>query len=101
MWCRCLHLKTNKSCRDSWACYSIFPNSFPTCLRLALPLRKLLESDAECQLEQKQNNSFEKLKRLATNVLTLKFYDMNKPLKLSVDVSSGVIGAVILQDGSI
>jgi hypothetical protein len=39
------------------------------------------------------------LKRLATNVPTWKFYDMNKPLLLLLDASSGGMGAVLLQDG--
>lgn len=63
------------------------------------PLRKLLEGNVEWHGENEQQKSFEKLKELVTKAPTLKYYDVNKPVILSVDASSGGIGAVLLQDG--
>lgn len=66
---------------------------------ISAPLRKLLEGDTEWYWEENQKMSFEHLKQLATNAATLKYYDVVKPVTLSVDASSEGIGAVILQEG--
>lgn len=50
--------------------------------------------------DQAHWKSFEELKRLVTNAPTLKFFDVTKPVMLSVDASSEGIGAVILQEGT-
>ena len=49
----------------------------PNLSEASAPLRKLLESVTEWYWDQKQKNSFEKLKRLGTIEQTLTFYDMN------------------------
>lgn len=71
----------------------------PNLSEVSAPLRKLLEKDTEWHWDQAQRTSFEELKRLVTNAPTLKFFDVNKPVMLSVDASSEGIGAVILQEG--
>lgn len=65
---------------------------------ISAPLRKLLENDIEWHWEEPQKKSFEQIKQLVTNAPTLKFYDVNKPVTMSVDASSEGIGAVLLQD---
>lgn len=70
----------------------------PNLSDISAPL-KLLEGDTEWHWEETQKGSFEHLKQLVTNAPTLKFYDINKPITLSVDASSEGIGAVILQHG--
>ena len=71
----------------------------PNLSEISAPLRKLLEGDTEWHWEEPQKRSFERLKELVTNAPTLKFYDVNKPVTLSVDASSEGIGAVLLQEG--
>ncbi|CAJ1049307.1 uncharacterized protein K02A2.6-like [Xyrichtys novacula] len=71
----------------------------PNLSEVNAPLRKLLEDDTEWHWEEPQKRSFETLKKLVTSAPTLKFYDVNKPVTLSVDASSEGIGAVLLQEG--
>lgn len=49
--------------------------------------------------EERHKRCFENHKQLVSNASTLKYYDVSKPITLSVDASSEGIGAVILQDG--
>lgn len=71
----------------------------PNLSEVSAPLRKLLETDIEWHWEDSQIKSFEKMKSLLINAPTLKYFDVQKPVTLSVDASSEGIGAVILQDG--
>lgn len=71
----------------------------PNMSDISAPLRKLLEKETEWHWEEAQQQSFERLKYLVTQSPTLKFFDVNKPVTLSVDSSSEGIGAVILQEG--
>lgn len=71
----------------------------PNMAEVSAPLRKLLESDVDWHWEDGQVRSFEKLKSLLTHAPTLKFYDVQKPVTLSVDASSEGIGAVLMQEG--
>ena len=48
---------------------------------------------------QTEENSFNKLKKLATEAPVLRFYDPTLPLTLSVDSSSTGLGCVIMQEG--
>ncbi len=58
-----------------------------------------MQGDTEWHWEESQQQSFELLRKLITEAPTLKYYDVNKAVTLSVDASSEGIGAVILQDG--
>lgn len=70
----------------------------PNLSDVSAPLRKLLEGDIEWHWEETQEKSFEHLKQLVTVAPTLTFFDVNKPITMSVDASSEGIGAVIMQD---
>lgn len=65
---------------------------------ISASLRKLLKDDVQWHWEEEQRESFIKKKNLLTNAPALKFFDVQKPVTLSVDTSSEGIGAVILQD---
>lgn len=71
----------------------------PNLSDVGAPLGKLLESNGEWPCEEVQKNSFDTLKKLVTDAPMLKFYDVKKPVTLSLDASSEGIGAVILQGG--
>ncbi len=70
----------------------------PNLSDLSAPLRKL-ERNVEWQWGSEQQQSFEKLKVLVSQAPVLKYYDVSKPVTLSVDASSEGLGAVLLQDG--
>lgn len=59
-----------------------------------------LENDILWHWEEQQKKSFEELKTLITNVPVLKFYDVSKPVTLSVDASSEGLRAMTLQEGN-
>lgn len=62
------------------------------------PLRRLLEKDADFHWGEEQVQCFEKLKKLVSEAPVLRFYDVRKPVTLTVDSSGYAIGACILQD---
>ena len=66
---------------------------------ISAPLRKLTEKDVEWKWTETEENSFNKLKKLATEAPVLRFYDPTLPLTLSVDSSSTGLGCVIMQEG--
>lgn len=47
-----------------------------------------------------QQKAFLKLKQILSSAPVLKFYDVNKPVVLSVDASSKALGAVLLKTNS-
>ncbi|CAC5421205.1 unnamed protein product [Mytilus coruscus] len=67
----------------------------PNMSTVSAPLRTLLEKkNTEWHWDEIQETSFQKLKEMATNAPLLQYYDPNKPLTLSVDVSSKGLGTV-------
>ena len=60
-------------------------------------LQKLLEKNTAWH-QEKQEDSFQKLKKLATTAPVLKYYDPTKPVTLSVDASSKGLEAVLYQE---
>ena len=48
--------------------------------------------------QDEQQNSFTSLKELITEAAVLKYFNPEKPTKLSVDSSCKCLGAVLLQD---
>lgn len=65
---------------------------------ISAPLRKL-EGKVEWHWGTEQQQSFDKLKVLVSQTPVVKYYDVDKPVTLSVDASSEGLGAVILQEG--
>ena len=72
----------------------------PSLSEISAPLRILLQKETEWHWEKQQQDAYEKLKDLATKAPTLKYYDVNKPVELSVDSSKDGMGAVLIQEGS-
>lgn len=62
------------------------------------PLRKLLQKDAAWYWDTEHQQSFERIKKMLTTTPILKYYDVNKPVKLSVDASSTCLGACLMQE---
>lgn len=62
-------------------------------------LRKLTEKETEFVWSDRVNDSFQKLKEKLSTLPVLKYYDVDKPVVISVDSSKSTIGAVLLQEG--
>ena len=62
------------------------------------PLRELLEKNVAWHLDHLHEESFQKLKQMASSTPILGYYDPSKPLCLCVDASSKGLGAVLSQD---
>ena len=65
---------------------------------LNAPLRELKKSK-EWLWGSKEQNAFERIKRALTSKPLLKYYDVDKPVTLSVDASRKGLGAAVIQDG--
>lgn len=61
-------------------------------------LRNLLKSDIQWHWEEHHEKSFNELKEILCTKPILQFYDINKPVVVSVDSSQSAIGAVLLQN---
>ena len=57
-----------------------------------------MEKDIEWQWNPEQQRSFISLKELIIKAPVLKYFNLKRPVKLSVDASSKGLGAVLLQD---
>lgn len=66
---------------------------------LAEPLRGLLKRDVEFLWDESHTAVFNKIKKCLMNALTLRFYNPNESVLLSVDASSYGLGACLLQAG--
>ena len=71
----------------------------PDMSEISSPLRILLQKKVEWHWDSKQQESFDKLKLMASQTPVLTFYDKDKELILNVDSSSCGLGAVLLQEG--
>lgn len=70
----------------------------PNLSELTQPLRGLLVKDTAWYWDNEQRTAFENVKRALSSTPVLKYYDVNEPVKLSVDASSKAIGACLLQN---
>ena len=62
------------------------------------PLRELLEKNVAWHWDLLQEESFQKLKQMASSTQVLGYYDPRGPLCPSLDASSKGLGAVLLRD---
>ncbi|PIK35492.1 hypothetical protein BSL78_27683 [Apostichopus japonicus] len=62
------------------------------------PVEKIVGKESQWHWSHDQDKSFNELKRLVTEAPVLHYYDVNKPVIISVDNSSRGVGAVVLQD---
>ncbi|CAB3980369.1 dynein heavy chain axonemal [Paramuricea clavata] len=62
-----------------------------------MPLRKLLDQNVLWMWNNKQEKAWKELKELVSSEPVLKFYDPNKPIKISTDASRSGLGAVLQQ----
>ncbi len=72
----------------------------PNMSEVSAPLRQLLVKSTEWHWDEEQEESFQKLKSMATNAPVLAYYDETKPVTLTIDASSKGLGAAIVQDGN-
>jgi hypothetical protein len=61
-------------------------------------LHKLTEKSTEFVWTEKEDQCFNKIKQLISSTTVLRYYDVNKPVLISVDSSKSTIGAVLMQE---
>ena len=71
----------------------------PNLSAISEPRRRLLQKDAEFEWGSSQQQSFEKIKEIATTERSLAYYDVNKPVVVQCDASTLDLGATLMQDG--
>ena len=69
----------------------------PNLSDLTAPLRTLLEKDVLWTYDKPQKQAVQKLKQMITTSPVLKYYDPNKPTRISSDASQEGLGAVLEQ----
>ena len=70
----------------------------PNMSTLTEPLRVLLKQEVHWHWEEQQEKALNEVKKVLTSKPVLRYYDVTKPVKLSVDASQSGLGAVLLQD---
>lgn len=70
----------------------------PNLSNLNSPLRELTRSDTVFEWTDRHMKSFNNLKNILTDKPVLQYYDVNKPVVISVDSSKDGVGAVLLQN---
>lgn len=69
----------------------------PDLSTITAPLRALLQKNTDWNWGPEHDKCWNKLKDVLTNEPVLKFYDQNRPIKISSDASQSGLGAVLLQ----
>ena len=70
----------------------------PNFSSITAPLRDLLKKENEWQWLEIHHKTVEEIKKLVTEAPILGFFDVNKPVMISVDASLHGLGAVLLQE---
>lgn len=70
----------------------------PSLSTVDAPLRELEKGDVFFYWDPPQQESFEKIKKLASAAPVLQYYNFSKPGKIQCDASGKGVGAVLLQD---
>lgn len=70
----------------------------PNMSRVTQPIRTLLRKDITFHWERPQEDAFKDIKKILSEALILTFFDVKKPVVVSVDASKFGLGAVILQE---
>ena len=70
----------------------------PSLSQVMQPLRELLKKTTRWEWCNRHQKAFEELKKKCTEYPVLKYYDVSKPVRLSVDASQNGLGAVCLQE---
>lgn len=73
----------------------------PNLSELNAPLRHLKKQDSEWSWGQEEETAFRKIKEALSSKPLLKYYDVTKPIILSVDASMKGLGAAAMQDGGV
>ena len=71
--------------------------SIPDLSTRTMPLRKLVDQNVLWMWGDEQEKALNELKELVSSEPVLKFYDPNKPIKISTDASRSCLGAVLQQ----
>ena len=90
--------QNKKELQTFLGCITYLQKFLPHMSEISAPLRKLLEKEIEWHWDTAQENSFSRLKEMATETPVLAFYSPEDKLTLNVDASFYGLGAVLLQD---
>ena len=63
------------------------------------PLRRLLDKDTEWHWLPKHDAAMQELKRLASTMPVLRYYDVTKPVTIQSDASQSGLGCCLMQEG--
>ena len=74
---------------------------FPNLSKHTTPLRKLLQKESEFQWNFEQQQAFDNIKEMISEVTKLSFFDPHKDTIIQVDASQEALGAALLQEGNV
>ena len=80
-------------------CLQYLSRFLPQLAEVAAPLRLLTEQSVLFIWQTQQEEAFQALKTMITNVPVLKFYDLNEEATIQCDASEKGLGATLLQKG--